>query len=703
MRMFRQPTHRPVVFDNLESRQLLSTAFLSDSFWSAGGANGWGQIEFDQSNGESAPNDGHTITLNGQTYDKGLGVHATSDASWNVVAGDGYTNFRADVGVDDEVGSNGSVVFQVWFDDEKLFDSGVMTGTSATKPVDVNIANRTGQLRLLVTDAGNGNTFDHADWASARFVGDRPQEVTPTVTLAPVNGTPTEGGSFETYRLTRAGSLTNALTVHFTTGGVATRGEDYEIRDTANTVISGDSLTIPAGADSVDFRVTGLQDTTPEPAESYSVTIGTGTGYELGAPNSVNDYVLDDDLAPQGVVYASDLILSSSTNGWGPVERDQSNGEQRPADGHAITIGGTVFQKGFGVHADSELVANVGGRYTSFQSVVGLDDEVGNNGSVVFQVWGDDVKLYDSGKVVGSDAGKAIDVDIAGVSSLRLVVTDAGDGNTFDHADWGDAKLTEAENGAPYVVSMTNKTVFEGDRDRIVFEVRADGTGPEPLEFDYETYDITAKAGEDYEPVSGHLVVQPDTGVRQYPIFIQTLTDDVPESNETFGMRIFNVVGNARIEPGGGIMTIRTQLQQPVSALTPASPSNGWGPYEKDTSNGEAAAGDGKPIMLQQALYSVGLGVHANSDLSFNIADKGFTQFQSAIGIDDEVGNNGSVVFQVYLDGLKKYDSGVMTGSSATRDVSVDVTGASTLQLVVTDAGDGNTFDHADWASPTLS
>ena len=74
-----------------------------------------------------------------------------------------------------------------------------------------------------------------------------------------------------------------------------------------------------------------------------------------------------------------------------------------------------------------------------------------------------------------------------------------------------------------------------------------------------------------------------------------------------------------------------------------------------------------------------------------------------AVGVDDEGGSNGSVVFQVYLDGVKKYDSGTMTGASATKFIDLDVTGAKTLRLVVTDAGNGNTFDHADWAGAVLT
>jgi hypothetical protein len=38
----------------------------------------------------------------------------------------------ADVGVDDEVGGAGSVVLQIFLDDSKVYDGGVMTGASDT-------------------------------------------------------------------------------------------------------------------------------------------------------------------------------------------------------------------------------------------------------------------------------------------------------------------------------------------------------------------------------------------------------------------------------------------------------------------------------------------------------------------------------------------------------------------------------------------
>ena len=129
------------------------------------------------------------------------------------------------------------------------------------------------------------------------------------------------------------------------------------------------------------------------------------------------------------------------TNGWGPAETDMSNGEQGSRDGHTQSLRGVTFAKGLGVHAPSNIKYNVGG-CTQFTAMVGVDDEAGSVGSVVFQVLADGAKLYDSGKVGRSAQAISVTVDITGKSTLELNVTDGGDGNTSDHADWGNARIT---------------------------------------------------------------------------------------------------------------------------------------------------------------------------------------------------------------------------------------------------------------------
>lgn len=116
-----------------------------------------------------------------------------------------------------------------------------------------------------------------------------------------------------------------------------------------------------------------------------------------------------------------------------------SNGEQAPGDGRRITLNGAAFQKGLGVHALSDVRYGLAAAYSRFTAKVGVDDEVGALGSVVFEVWADGVKLYSSGVVSGASATKAVQLDIRGKNVLRLVVTSGSDGADFDHADWAEA------------------------------------------------------------------------------------------------------------------------------------------------------------------------------------------------------------------------------------------------------------------------
>jgi hypothetical protein len=139
------------------------------------------------------------------------------------------------------------------------------------------------------------------------------------------------------------------------------------------------------------------------------------------------------------VIYLSDRPWFLERNGWGPVERDQNNGEQPRGDGRPISLGGTTFAKGLGVHADSEVRYYLAGACTSFEAVVGVDDEKGSDASVVFQVYADGAMVFQSGLMTQGTPPQEIELGMNGVGELRLVVTDGGNGAAGDHASWGDA------------------------------------------------------------------------------------------------------------------------------------------------------------------------------------------------------------------------------------------------------------------------
>jgi hypothetical protein len=162
----------------------------------------------------------------------------------------------------------------------------------------------------------------------------------------------------------------------------------------------------------------------------------------------------------------SDRVWTSMTNGWGPVEKDRSNGEQAEGDGATLTLNGVTYPKGLGTQAPSDIRFALNRACTSFTAVVGIDAEKGTEGSVVFQVWTDGVKQYDSGVMKGAMPSANVSVNLTGVTEIALIVTDAGDGNWSDHADWADARLSCR--GDTRVPTATDARPLPGADERVV-------------------------------------------------------------------------------------------------------------------------------------------------------------------------------------------------------------------------------------------
>jgi len=203
-------------------------------------------------------------------------------------------------------------------------------------------------------------------------------------------------------------------------------------------VASGD-YSIDAGSPAVDAGAflpsSGTTDFAGEPrAQAGGIDVGA---FEVAAPPPSPTPSL---AGP--VTYAGDLTWLGAKNGWGPPEVDKSNGERGADDGNAMRIGVMSFPHGIGAHAPSRITIDLGGRCSIFLADVGLDEEVGDRGSVVFEVWGDGARLATSGLVRGSQTPVPIAADVEGVQRMALVVDDGGDGNAYDHADWGDARLS---------------------------------------------------------------------------------------------------------------------------------------------------------------------------------------------------------------------------------------------------------------------
>ncbi|MGB1260633.1 MAG: NPCBM/NEW2 domain-containing protein, partial [Akkermansiaceae bacterium] len=133
------------------------------------------------------------------------------------------------------------------------------------------------------------------------------------------------------------------------------------------------------------------------------------------------------------ITYLSELKPASSK---GEFKMNQSIG------GKQITVNGQSYAKGIGAKSGSEITYQLDGSWDKLSGHVGMDDEVGDGGTVMFRVYGDGKILFESPKQTGKSIKQLMELNVKGVKTLRLVLLDTGDGSENDHGDWVDARLT---------------------------------------------------------------------------------------------------------------------------------------------------------------------------------------------------------------------------------------------------------------------
>lgn len=98
--------------------------------------------------------------------------------------------------------------------------------------------------------------------------------------------------------------------------------------------------------------------------------------------------------------------------------------------------------------------------------------------------------------------------------------------------------------------------------------------------------------------------------------------------------------------------------------------------------------------------YAKGLAMHSAARAVYRVPE-GATSLAGELAIDDSAGGGGSAVFRVYrvtAEGLESaFESDIVRGGEAPQPVTVDVTGATAVVLVVDYADYGDQQDHADW------
>ncbi|MBO7680240.1 MAG: NPCBM/NEW2 domain-containing protein, partial [Thermoguttaceae bacterium] len=114
-------------------------------------------------------------------------------------------------------------------------------------------------------------------------------------------------------------------------------------------------------------------------------------------------------------------------------------------EGKPLKIGETELQRGLYCHAVSHLRLDLDRPAVRFQAKIGVNTDPSTHhgaGSVVFIVSDGEKELFRSEVMRGTQPPVSVDLPLENLSRLALMITDAGDGISCDHADWGETSVT---------------------------------------------------------------------------------------------------------------------------------------------------------------------------------------------------------------------------------------------------------------------
>lgn len=226
---------------------------------------------------------------------------------------------------------------------------------------------------------------------------------------------------------------------------------------------------------------TNVEVTIPEGSRELAlVATDGGDGYDCDHADWINPVVTMKD--------GSTLDLTTykymrSTCGWGSVAVNKN------INGGKLSIDGTQYDKGIATHANSILLYELPEGAVKFTALAGIDNtgsDQGSKSSVEFMVFNEDPTIrtettdqWSGGNktikvdpckqagysgFIGRAAGRqqaVVEADITGAEKLYLVVTDGGDGLSYDHADWANPVLIDKDG------KETSLTAFAWDANPI--------------------------------------------------------------------------------------------------------------------------------------------------------------------------------------------------------------------------------------------
>jgi hypothetical protein len=172
--------------------------------------------------------------------------------------------------------------------------------------------------------------------------------------------------------------------------------------------------------------------------EGNNFSISTASGTRFVYPRTAIARI---DYGSDKVAYLSDLkpaeLIQKTRQG-----RKDNLGIDKNLENTAIQLEGQVYGKGLAIHAHTELVYNLDGKYNRFHAIIGMDDTVGGDGRPVVKIHADGKELF-SATITRKEKCQTIDTNIKGARQLRIMVTSEELFDFGDHVDLADAKVSK--------------------------------------------------------------------------------------------------------------------------------------------------------------------------------------------------------------------------------------------------------------------
>lgn len=622
-------------------------------------------------------------------FEKGFGIHANGKIVYSLEGKD-YDRFIAQVGVDGGLASqnNSSIKFNIIADGKTLETTSVLRHADDLVGIDVPVSG-VKELIIEVDNAGNGNTSDHGVIVNPRLTTNNAKPRIITNDKIYKIGETVDFNKGVGAIDAEDGDLTSNIQIisnSYEEGKLGRFEVVYKVTDSDNNSVEKKSYIIVYEDFNVIKSKYGQFDKLNEYNEQFKIPVVSVTNNGGNYPHTKLEYIIDNNRSthwetgkPNSASFKNEVIF------------DLGEITEISKMAFAARNGGKGFAKKFEIYTSTEeegndfILAGIGEYSGSVNDVVEFNIAKTSARRVKFKF----IEANQDWASIGEMSFYKEDV-LANKISKELFT------------DSTKTEVTEKYNTLEKVQALREEVkghlaadIFEEDLKK----------AEEIIIAKFPTLNIpksvSVKVGEEIDLSGEYSAIDTEDG-------------DITSKVQVSGKVNFNKTGKYtityKVTDSDGNEVVKTRTISVVDIndhkyLTDydwKSANSGWKTVNKDKSV------SGNKLALtdengEAVYYDRGIGTHATSTIIYNLTDKDYAYFSSYVGVDRQMfASVGSIKFEVYVDGEKKFDSGIMNSRDSQKYVEVEIADAKELKLVVTDGGNGIGSDHATWGDAKL-